>query len=272
MKALYLFEFCDQAWIPQGARECLYEVMDACNSGLRSFNRQVARSAIQTARANDLKTIIELGAGRGPVTTELTRHEDTAGLKLVPCDLVPNIDAYRKLEEAHPDRVVPIYSPVDLTKPQVALNDAVLVLAGMMHHIPFALRPAVLKTLTQTNSQVAIYEPLLRTWLSMFMALLSFFPALWLPITFFNRPGKLRRILWCWLIPIVPYMFAWDGVTSCLRQWTVAEWQAAFASLPQAPEVTCQKGFNSLQIHWQGLAVASTPASKSASKEVNSVA
>ncbi len=126
----------------------------------------------------------------------------------MPCDLVPNIDAYRKLEEAHPDRVVPIYSPVDLTKPQVALNDAVLVLAGMMHHIPIALRPAVLKTLTQTNSQVAIYEPLLRTWMSMFMALQSFFPALWLPITFFNRPGKLRRILWCWLIPIVPYMFA----------------------------------------------------------------
>lgn len=253
MRAFYLFEFCDQTWIPRGARECLYEIMDACNSGLRSFNREVALTAIRIAHEHHLTKIVELGAGRGPVTNELVKHDATQGMRLVTCDLVPNVEEYRKLETNHPDRVFPIYSPVDLTQTQESLNDAVLILAGVMHHIPFELRRAVIGSLTETNSQVAIFEPLLRTWLSMFLATLSFFPAIFLPITFFGRPGKLRRILWCWLVPIVPLMFVWDGVTSCLRQWTVKEWQAAFADLNSSPKVQFVQGFNSLKFFWAGV-------------------
>ena len=226
--------------------------MDACNSGLRSFNRQVAQSVIEIARANQLSTIIELGAGRAPVTAELVKREDAAGLRLVTCDLVPNVEAYKKLAQQYPDKVFPIYSPVDLTQPQVALNDSVLVLAVMMHHIPFELRPAVLQMISETNSRAAIFEPLLRTWRSIFFATVSFFPAILLPITFFRRPGKLRRFLWCWIIPIVPYMFVWDGITSCLRQWTRAEWQEAFDNLENPPKVEYQQGFNSLRIFWGG--------------------
>ena len=253
MRPLFLFEFCDQLWVPSGPRECLFETMDACNSGLRSFNLQVARSALQCARKQQLHTIIELGAGRAPVTLELTKHEDTEGIRLIACDLVPNVAAYRKLEQDCPDRVFPIYTPVDLLKPHAELNNAVLVLATAMHHIPFQFRLAVLKTLTETNSRITIFEPLARTWLSMFLAALSFFVALMLPITFVRRPGRLRRVLWCWAFPVVPYMFAWDGVTSCLRQWRIAEWRAAFAQLPSPPTVEYVQGFNSLKISWTGL-------------------
>ncbi len=253
MKARYLFEFCDQPWVPNGARECLYETMDACNSGLRSFNRQVAQTVTKMAHNHQLHTIVELGAGRAPITSELVKREDTVGIKIVACDLVPNLAAFRKLATDHPDRVFPIYTPVDLTQPQVALNDAVLVLAGVMHHIPFELRLKVIQTLFATNSQVTIFEPLLRTRLSIFLALLSFFPALLLPLTFFSRPGKMRRFLWCWIIPIAPYMFAWDGVVSCLRQWRMSEWQRVFATLPSQPHVEFHQGFNSLRMSWCGV-------------------
>ncbi len=252
MRAFFLFEFCEQTWIPRGARECLYEIMDACNSGLRSFNRQVAQMAIQVARDKQVDTIIELGAGRGPITKEMVNHHDTTGMRLVPCDLLPNVAAYQKLQADHPERVFPIYTPVDLTQPQFALDDAVLVLSTMMHHVPFHLRSKVLQTLTQTNSNIVIIEPLLRTWLSILLAALSFFPAALLPIIFIRHPGKLRRILWCWVVPIVPFMFAWDGVISCLRQWKVVEWQAAFAELPQPPTVEFEVGFNFLKIEWSG--------------------
>lgn len=252
MRAFYLFEFCDQTWIPNGARECLYETMDACNSGLRSFNRDVAMTVIRIAEEHQLTKVVELGAGRGPVTKELVKHAATKRMRLVVCDLIPNVEEYRKLEASYPDQVFPVYSPVDLTQSQKSLNDAVLVLAGVMHHIPFELRPSVIGSLSQTNSRVAIFEPLLRTWLSIFLATLAFFPAFFLPITFLRRPGKFRRILWCWLIPIVPIMFTWDGVTSCLRQWTMKEWQAAFGTLKHSPNVHYVKGFNSLRFFWTG--------------------
>ncbi len=227
--------------------------MEACNSGVRSFNRQVARSAIGLARDHGLSSIIELGAGRAPVTTELTKHEDTAGLKLVPCDLVPNEAALsqtrtRTCRSSGADLFAGRFNQTSTSAKRFSAGDG-------RYDAPYSVRaaPTVLRTLTQTNSQMAIYEPLRRTWLSILMTLLSFFPAIMLPITFFRRPGKLRRILWCWLIPIVPWMFMWDGVVSCLRQWHAEEWQAAFASLSPSPRVQYSQGFNSLQVMWQGV-------------------
>jgi hypothetical protein len=251
--ALYLFEFCDQHWVPAGARECLFEIMDVCNSGLRSFNNRVADAAIALAREAGFDTIVELGAGRAPVTTSLAERSESAGLRLVPCDLTPNEAVYQDLAGRYPDRVEPIYTPVDITEPQNAFNSSVLILAGMMHHIPFGIRFAVIKALSESHSRIAMFEPLKRTPMSIFLTTLAVFPSLWLPITFIRRPGRLRRFFWCWLLPIVPAMFVWDGVTSCLRQWTPREWQEVFARLgDNANHVEIQSGFHSLVITWSG--------------------
>ncbi|HUG68893.1 MAG TPA: class I SAM-dependent methyltransferase [Pirellulaceae bacterium] len=253
MRAYYLFEFCDQKWVPATARECLFEIMEACNSGLRSFNGEVADAVIEIATKEGLCTIIELGAGRAPVTTQLARDERADGLKLVPCDIAPNEVVYRQLASRYGGRVQPIYSSVDITQAHDLLDASVLVLAGMMHHVPFELRPKVLRALSESGSRMAMFEPLKRSFLSMFLASLSIVPAILLPITFFRRPGRLRRFFWCWVVPVVPPMFAWDGVTSCLRQWTASEWRQQFDRLgDSARDVQIQIGFNSLRILWSG--------------------
>ena len=36
------------------------------------------------------------------------------------------------------------------------------------------------------------------------------------------------------MIPIAPLMFVWDGLVSCLRQWTQAEWEEFAAQASQA--------------------------------------
>jgi|TARA_B110000495_G_C22993348_1_gene585279 hypothetical protein len=97
MKPLYLFEFCDQAWIPSGARECLFEAMDACNSGLRSFNAQVADVVLELAVRHDLDKIVELGAGRAPITSHLAKDERTRGMTLVPTDVAPNDEIFQRI-------------------------------------------------------------------------------------------------------------------------------------------------------------------------------
>ena len=253
MGKLFLFEFCDQTWIPAGARECLFETMDACNSGVRSFNGQVADRVLQLAQEEGFDRIVELGAGRAPITSRLAEDERAAGLTIIPCDLFPNEPVYRRLEESYPGIVKPVYEPVDITKPHAALNSAVLVMTGMLHHVPFELRPKLVRALSESNSRIAVFEPLKRTPLSMFLTLFAFFPALLLPITFFNRPGRWRRILWCWLLPIVAPMFVWDGLTSCLRQWTAAEWRKAFDSLNGlVADCQIEDGFHSLTVIWSG--------------------
>lgn len=253
MRAFYLFEFCDQKWVPAGARECLFEIMDACNTGIRSFNGQVADAVLEIAEENELARIIELGAGRAPVTARLAEDERAHRLTLIPCDITPNERVYERLAAKYGERVQPIYSSVDITQTHQELDSAVLVMAGMMHHIPFEIRPAVLRALSESSSNMAMFEPLKRSLFSMFLATLAVFPALLLPITFFRRPGRLRRFLWCWILPIVPPMFVWDGVTSCLRQWTATEWRTQLDLLAgSAKHVEIHSGFNSLRVTWSG--------------------
>ncbi|MEQ8785272.1 MAG: class I SAM-dependent methyltransferase [Pirellulaceae bacterium] len=251
LKSRYLFEFCDQSWVPAGARECLFETMEACNSGTRSFNGRVAEKAFQLAEESGFDTIVELGAGRAPITTQLAQHPGSAEMVLVPCDLFPNTAAYRALEAEYPGRVRPIYDVVDITRPQPRLDDSVLVLCGMFHHVPLELRSDVLRALSESRARVAIFEPLRRTVASLLMTCLAYFPALALPLLLWKRPGFLRRALWCWLLPIVPYMFVWDGWISCLRQWTASEFREALEQLPDsARDIQIEEGANSLTVIW----------------------
>ena len=247
----HLFEFCDQSWMPNGARECLFESMDLCNTGYRSFNRRVADQALAIVEEHGLNTIVEIGAGRAPITTLLAEDERANGVTLVPCDVSPNMAVFQALEQRYPGRVAPFYESMDVTQPHNWPGKSLLLFCGIMHHIPFSLRDSIVRTLGKSRIRVAVFEPLRCNFLSMFLATLAVFLALWLPIAYFKRPGRLRRFFWCWCLPIVPIAFVWDGVISCLRQWTTEEWQASFARCLEnegTGVIECSR--NSMVIQW----------------------
>jgi hypothetical protein len=89
----------------------------------------------------------------------------------------------------------------------------------------------VLAALVGSAERVMVFEPLRKTLLSMLFVLGSTVPALLLPLWFLPRAGRLRRFLWCWLVPIAPVIFWWDGLVTCTRLWTNREWQEALAQL-----------------------------------------
>ena len=52
----------------------------------------------------------------------------------------------------------------------------------------------------------------------------------WL-VTPFIKPFRWERLLWTYLLPVVPFVVVFDGVVSCLRTYTVAELTAFTAEL-----------------------------------------
>lgn len=228
---LFLFEFMDHPRTPRILRETLLDVLDYCNSDFRPYYREIAQEISEIARERDLTTIVELGAGYAPLTSELAKL-NRKDLTLIPCDLYPETTPWKTLVSQFGERVQPIYEPVDLTVRQDWPEKTVLVLCATLHHIPPAIRRATLKTLHDSAHCILIFEPIRKTPFSMFLVLFALIPALLTPAFRFNRPGRLRRVLFCWLLPIVPLMFVWDGLVSCLRQWSTAEWSRFTASLP----------------------------------------
>jgi hypothetical protein len=153
------------------------------------------------------------------------------GLRLIVCDSNPDTDAYRTLEDQYPTKVQSIDSPIDFSKPHTWEANTTLFLSGTLHHVPSAARSEVFAALVRSAERVMVFEPLRKTVLSVLFVFGSIVPAIVLPARLIHRPGRFRRLVWCWLLPVAPVMFLWDGFVSCLRMWTKDEWQLVLNGL-----------------------------------------
>jgi hypothetical protein len=225
MKSHYLFEFMDQNWVPRSLRTTMREILECCLSKpFRGYYEMVAAEVRRTALSTGCTTIVELGAGTAPIATCLASSGTLpVGTRLVVTDLKPDREHYHRLQARFPNVIFPIYDSVDISKPLNLPQDTLFVLSASFHHLPESLRAGVLKSLS--TKRVVVCEPMQRNAVSAVFAAASIIPALLAPLILRRRTGILRRIFWCWLLPVAGPFLAWDGIVSSLRCWTVDEWR-----------------------------------------------
>lgn len=245
---MHLFEFNDTPLVPASIRTTMLEVCELCNSGFRSFNHVVAERVLAETRRSGCTTVIELGAGTAPITRLLAPEACRRGMTLTPCDLLPNADAFAGLSADHPGCVRPVMESVDFTVRQAWGSGSLAVVVCTFHHIPPALRQRTLRALSESADRVMVFEPLRNTLLSAALTLTALVPVLIAPLVFIRRPGRLRRFVWCWLVPVVPFVFVWDSLVSCLRQWSPATWKRELSALGRTPDI--EAGVHSLVVVW----------------------
>jgi hypothetical protein len=79
----------------------------------------------------------------------------------------------------------------------------------------------VLEDAVKAGQPICIFEIPERTLLTIISLLLT--PLFVAFVTPFIRPFRCKRLLWAYLIPLVPFTCCWDGVISQLRAYTIAE-------------------------------------------------
>ncbi len=241
-QSYFLFEWMDSAFVPKSLRLALRDILEVLNCHLRPYNRWVLENIVQETRKNTYLAVVELGAGSAPLTKALSKDPRCEPLKLIPCDLDPDLKAYEKLESLYPEKVQPIKSSVDFSRPHQFGKEALLVLNSTFHHIPYANRKETLRSLLKSGKKVLIFEGVRHNAASVVFVALGFLGSLIAPFFFLNAPERAARVLfWCWLIPAAPFLMVWDGWVSCLRASTTAEWQSLFAELDR-PQATIQNG------------------------------
>jgi hypothetical protein len=227
MKTLNAFQFNACPQIPPVLHRTQMEVVELCNARFRDYYPMVADAALQRAVDGGFTTIVELGAGCGPLTERMAADLRAADLRFIVCDLIPDRAAFRRLIDRFPGRVEAIEEPVDFSQRRDWGPKTLLLLSAAFHHVPVERRLGVLEALTSSAGGVMIFSTVRKTPWCLLTAPLVVIPSLLLPIAFWKRPGRLRRILWCWLLPLVPLMSMWDAVGGCLRQWSGSDWKAA---------------------------------------------
>ena len=79
----------------------------------------------------------------------------------------------------------------------------------------------ILQNVIDTNGAIAVFEAQERSLTSIVAMLFSPLSVFWsAPLI---RPFKIKRIIFTYLIPIVPLCVIWDGVVSSLRTYSLKE-------------------------------------------------
>lgn len=225
---MHLFEFEDLTWFPENLRNYGTDFLQFLSNKTKLWKPAVP--ILEEALKNsDTNQIIDLGSGGGGgllwINEELKKNNPD--LKILLTDFYPNTNAFEYTKKQS-DNFESINTPVDARDVPKELKGLRTQFLSLHHFKPNDAKQ-ILQNAIDSKSAIAIFEAQERSIPSVLAMIFS-------PITVwittpFIRPFKLGRILFTYLIPIVPLFVLWDGVVSSLRTYSVKEMENLVSTL-----------------------------------------
>jgi len=233
VRRIQFIELHEQSWFPTSVRD---DVTDALQFGL-NFLQAYAPIAPLLEGAFDStnsRSIVDLCSGGGGPWLGLSRklgRDRQPPFQILLTDRYPNFGAYEGARAAsgnriafHPDLVDAINVPPELKGFRTMFTS--------FHHFPPEEARAVLQNAIDAHQAIGIFEITRRTaWAVALMFLWALTPFAFAP---FVRPFRWSRLLWTYVVPVIPLVLLFDGVVSCLRSYKPAELREIFAKLTGA--------------------------------------
>ena len=252
MRRVQFIELHEQPWFPSSLRA---DVTDALQFGFNLLHayapiapllQSVIDSAGNGASAGQTsarRSIIDMCSGGGGPWLDLARQlrcRDAGGnfaeLQVWLTDKYPNLEAFQ-IVSASSDHHISFYpNPVDAMNVPGALK-GLRTMFTSFHHFPPEDARAILQNAVDAGESIGIFEATKRapsTIGLIFIGILLMF--LHTPRI---RPFRWSRLLWTYLIPVIPSVLLFDGVVSCLRTYRPQELREMVENL------------NSCQYQWE---------------------
>lgn len=220
MVRIHLFEFEDLNWFPSFLRNYGTDFLQFLSNKTKMYKPiiPIIKKGLEKSGTNQ---IIDLGSGGGGgliwLNSELKK--DIPNLKVTLTDYYPNISAF-KYTKQQADNFEFVEKSVDARNVPSELKGLRTQFLSLHHFRPVDAK-LILQNAIDTNSSIAIFEAQERSVPSILAMLFS--PLSVLITTPFIRPFKLGRIIFTYLIPIVPLFVLWDGIVSSFRTYSVKE-------------------------------------------------
>jgi hypothetical protein len=219
-----LFEIHDQAWFPQFLRD---EFVDGLQMILDVTNtyQPIAKLLRKRLEESGAERVLDLCSGAGGPWPSLVRHFEISGAKPPEVFLTDKYPSARKLddfESAATSRIHFLRHSVDATQIPEHLHGFRTLFSSFHHLNPDEAR-GLLQDSVSKRQGIGIFEAPARRTLTL-LSLLFIPIAAWLFVPF-RRPFRWSRLLWTYLIPVIPFVLFFDGLISCLRAYSPAELQ-----------------------------------------------
>jgi len=229
MKRLHLVEIHDQDWCPRTVRDGLTDYLQFVIATTKSYAAMVPILAAALQRTGTRRVLDLCSGAAGPwlwLHPVLAERGVSVSVRLT--DKYPNLDAFRQSSRLthqvisyHPQSVDAAGVPEELTGFRTIFS--------AFHHFRPEQARAVLADAVHQRQGIAVFEGTQHSVLALLSMLLV--PLMVLLITPFIRPFRWSRLLWTYLLPLMPLLALFDGLVSCLRTYSVEELRDLVARL-----------------------------------------
>jgi hypothetical protein len=206
MGRIHLFEFEDQKWFPTFLRNYGTDFLQFLSNETKMY-KPIVPIIEKGLRKSKTNRIIDLGSGGG------------GGLIWLNSELKKNTPDFR-LTKRKADNFDYIEKRLDARNVPEELKGLRTQFLSL-HHFRKNDAIQILQNAVDTNNAIAIFEAQERSIPSILAMIFS--PISVLLTTPFIRPFKLGRIIFTYLIPVVPLFVLWDGIVSALRTYSIKE-------------------------------------------------
>ncbi|ALD20229.1 hypothetical protein AM218_02010 [Hymenobacter sp. DG25A] len=216
---LQLFEFEDLPWFPAPVRAGMMDYLRFMISLLRTY-QPIVPLLQEALQKTGQQHIVELCAGAGGGTEGILQTLRTSGqpdLNITLTDLYPQPAAWELLQERTQGGLRYQPTAIDATHVPAALTGFRTVFSAF-HHFPPAVAEAILADAVRQGTGIGVFEGAGKHWLEILLAW-TVLPIAQLLITPFILPFRLSRLVFTYLIPLIPLCTIWDGTVSILRMY-----------------------------------------------------
>jgi hypothetical protein len=220
---LHLFEFEDQSWFPNvirtGGTDYLRylliatEVYKPCIRLLNELLNQTAEIKIVDLCSGGGGYIEQVYNELRPITKTNTSFTLT--------DKFPNIEAYQLLKNKTNSEIGFDTRSIDAANVPGDLKGVRTMFSAIHHFRPGQVR-SILQNAAANNAPIAIFDGGDKSIFGI-IGVLIIHPLAFLLFTPFFKPFKLSRLLFTYLIPLIPLYTIWDGCVSIMRLYKPKE-------------------------------------------------
>ncbi len=240
MKRIHLFEFEDFAWVPVFLRNYLTDFLQYVANNFDIY-KPVVPILQKGLEKCEKAQIIDIASGGGGGWLSLSKHllAENKDVKILLTDYFPNISAFKQTVETGGEHFEFYRQSVDALNVSPDLKGLRTQFLSF-HHFPPESAKKILQNAVDCKSPIAIFEAQERSLICLIAMLLS--PLNVLISTPFIRPLVIGRIVFTYLIPIVPLMVLWDGIVSALRTYSVEEMKELVAEVKNSTDFEWEIG------------------------------
>ncbi|MGE5395273.1 MAG: class I SAM-dependent methyltransferase [Candidatus Saccharibacteria bacterium] len=211
------FEFEDQPWFPVTIRNSMTEYLRFLFITFHLYKPVWPLLKEMLIKTNNT-TILDLCSGSGGAMEGVYQNlQQTIGtdVKIVLTDLFPSLRIYKQIHQRTKGGISYIASPVDACAVPSEMEGFRTMFSGF-HHFQPAQAKAIFSNAIACQREIGIFDGGNKS-IAMIMTIILVHPVMLFFCTPFIKPFRISRLIFTYLIPVIPFCTIWDGIVSIIR-------------------------------------------------------